>query len=671
MYTQVSNDIKAFLTERRDELIIRLKVPNSELDPRADAAILRSVARDWETLQLSIRMLSDVLMYLDRAYVRESGLPPVYEVGATIFREIVLEALDAKVVDLLSQIILRQIRRARKGETVSLDDVRWLLTLLLDSKNAAGESVYTTCFEPLFIKETEQYYSTVAKDLLSNENGAFYLQGIAHALDKEERLLRLDIPASKEQGIDLVQRILVKDNLSSAMFFSEGLEFWIAERTPELALVRKITTGSAQPILKGALTTCVEQQVSSIPIEQGGKESASQKAVRWLTAIALLRKKYSAICSENFEADVELTDSIEAAFSGILNKQPSFAEYLSLFIDSHIKKASDKTENALDAAVDLFRLVRDKDLFERQYRAHLAKRVLQLRLALISLERSMVARLRDDTGPTFTSKLEGMLKDVSVSQDLGKEFKGTDITFEARVLTATFWPFQNSAEVVDIIYPEVFKKQMVNFEKFYIEKHKGRVLSWAPMRGLASLRMRYGKRMYEASMLTYAAMVLLLFEEHDSLTFSEIAQLTQIPKHELVRHVQSVSVAPKTRLLRKLPMSREISDDHSFCINEKFEAPTSKFRVLTVALSREKAKEREKLEEDVEYSRRMEVDAAIVRIMKSRKRAEHNELMAEVIRQVGRRFSPLPAFIKTRIGSLIEREYLARGEDLSSYIYLA
>lgn len=56
--------------------------------------------------------------------------------------------------------------------------------------------------------------------------------------------------------------------------------------------------------------------------------------------------------------------------------------------------------------------------------------------------------------------------------------------------------------------------------------------------------------------------------------------------------------------------------------------------------------------------------------MKARKTEKHNQLLEDVIKQITM-FMPQPAWIKQRIESLIEREYLKRDEaDRSKYIYL-
>ena len=58
--------------------------------------------------------------------------------------------------------------------------------------------------------------------------------------------------------------------------------------------------------------------------------------------------------------------------------------------------------------------------------------------------------------------------------------------------------------------------------------------------------------------------------------------------------------------------------------------------------------------------------------MKARKALQHNDLIAEVTRQLSSRFVPVPANVKKRIESLIEREYLERDRsDRRLYKYLA
>lgn len=76
-------------------------------------------------------------------------------------------------------------------------------------------------------------------------------------------------------------------------------------------------------------------------------------------------------------------------------------------------------------------------------------------------------------------------------------------------------------------------------------------------------------------------------------------------------------------------------------------------------------------EKSIVEDRKPAIDAAIVRVMKARKTLDHNDLLAEVTRQL-QYFQPQPKIIKAQIESLIEREYLERSKDNEKvYNYLA
>ncbi|CAN1141272.1 CUL4 [Linum perenne] len=74
--------------------------------------------------------------------------------------------------------------------------------------------------------------------------------------------------------------------------------------------------------------------------------------------------------------------------------------------------------------------------------------------------------------------------------------------------------------------------------------------------------------------------------------------------------------------------------------------------------------------ERVFQDRQYQVDAAIVRIMKTRKVLSHTLLITELFQQL--KFPIKPADLKKRIESLIDREYLERDKNNPQiYNYLA
>jgi cullin 3 len=87
----------------------------------------------------------------------------------------------------------------------------------------------------------------------------------------------------------------------------------------------------------------------------------------------------------------------------------------------------------------------------------------------------------------------------------------------------------------------------------------------------------------------------------------------------------------------------------------------------------ESDKERKETEKKNDDSRGFAIEAAVVRIMKSRKELPHAQLLQQTIEVLTSQFKPDVNMIKKRIESLIEREYLERMDEapVPSYRYLA
>lgn len=151
--------------------------------------------------------------------------------------------------------------------------------------------------------------------------------------------------------------------------------------------------------------------------------------------------------------------------------------------------------------------------------------------------------------------------------------------------------------------------------------------------------------------------VLLLYNHGDEFTFSSILQQTNIPREELEVHLLSLA-HPKVKVLLKNPNTREVKDEHTFALNQNY---ASKLFRVKVPLMKAPTKKKVGVDPKIQTQRRHQIDAAIVRIMKTRQRLHHNPLLAEVIKQL-QRFKPTAADIKKRIEHLIEQEYLERDE---------
>jgi cullin 3 len=229
--------------------------------------------------------------------------------------------------------------------------------------------------------------------------------------------------------------------------------------------------------------------------DQPALETSLNAALRWVELVLELKAKYDHILVEAFANESKMKSCVVEGFSSFINDNPKTPEFISLFIDENLKKGikgktEQETDTILDNATVLFRYLKDKDIFERYYKSHLAKRLLQGRSVSDDAERGMLTKLRLVAGYAFTTKLEGMFKDMKVSRDLMADYKKhisqsreeDDRTPELSVsiLTSTYWPlsFSASGGIGKCIFPPIVERAKSSFSQFYLGRHSGRQISW-------------------------------------------------------------------------------------------------------------------------------------------------------------------------------------------------
>lgn len=158
----------------------------------------------------------------------------------------------------------------------------------------------------------------------------------------------------------------------------------------------------------------------------------------------------------------------------------------------------------------------------------MAKRLLVGKSASVDAEKSMLSKLKQECGGGFTSKLEGMFKDMELSKDMNISFKQhmtnvdveyTKIDLTVHILTMGYWP---TYPLMEVTMPSLLVELQSIFNKFYLAKHSGRKLQWQPTLGSCVLTSRFEQGPKEFLVSLFQALVLLLFSDTDSLTFNEI-----------------------------------------------------------------------------------------------------------------------------------------------------
>lgn len=109
-----------------------------------------------------------------------------------------------------------------------------------------------------------------------------------------------------------------------------------------------------------------------------------------------------------------------------------------------------------------------------------------------------------------------------------------------------------------------------------------------------------------------------------------------------------------------------------FSINEAFASKSIKVRIGTVVAQKENEQELQQTQREIDSHRHLHIDAALVRVMKARRRLDHNTLISEVTRQLQPFFEPRLPMIKQRIEHNIDQDFIKRDDvDNKVYHYIA
>ena len=144
---------------------------------------------------------------------------------------------------------------------------------------------------------------------------------------------------------------------------------------------------------------------------------------------------------------------------------------------------------------------------------------------------------------------------MSLSKDLTEAFKekmqqlhpeDKDFTFTIQVLGTNFWPLKPME--MQFVIPKDIQPTYNRFQQYYSQKHSGRKLTWMWNYCKNELNTNFakgGKYIFMTSSFQMA--VLVLYNEHDSLTFDDIHANTGIPK-DLLKQVLAILTKAKVLL---------------------------------------------------------------------------------------------------------------------------
>ncbi|CAL3969132.1 unnamed protein product [Diplocarpon coronariae] len=673
---------------------------------------LRTIQRFWTRWSEKSTLLRAIFSYLDRSYLlNTTELPQLQDLSIQQFRHAVFTKGKTKDgrkmggVAFSGMCDLVEYDRCRQEELFDGNLLKESVLMLHIFGN------YMKGFEPELLRRSNAFFERFAE-----ERSAFGLKDYISDCDKllNREANRCDAynfdSTTKRNLHDSAHSILIEQR-SNILLDKEGLAKLIdgnAMATLKI-LYNRLSLSRIQQELKEPFESYIKSVGSAIIVD---REKSDQMVIRLLE----LKRTMDVMIRDAFEKDETFAYGLREAFGNFINDRKNttisgtsragemIAKYMdsllrgglkavprSLSSDAKDRDAAEKLglastgdegaelDRQLEQALELFRFIEGKDVFEAFYKKDLARRLLMARSASQDAERNMLAKLKIECGSSFTHNLEQMFKDQEIARDemtayreyLKETNSRPTIDLQVSVLSAASWPTYPDVEVN---IPSEVAKQIEKYDQQYVHKHSGRRLLWKHALAHSVMKAHFRRGTKELVLSGFQAIVLLLFNdlapeaEDQSLSYQDIQSATNLVDAELKRTLQSLACA-KIRLLTKHPKSRDVNSTDTFTVNVNFADPKYRIKINQIQL-KETQEENKDTHERVQKDRQYETQAAIVRIMKGRKSLPHAQLVAEVIAQTKKRGAVEVTEIKEQIDKLLDKDYLERGDD-NMYVYVA
>uniref|UniRef100_A0A8D3DCF4 Cullin 4B n=1 Tax=Scophthalmus maximus TaxID=52904 RepID=A0A8D3DCF4_SCOMX len=400
----------------------------------------------WQDHCRQMIMIRSIFLFLDRTYVlQNSMLPSIWDMGLELFRFYIIS--DLKVQSKTIDGILLLIERERNGEAIDRSLLRSLLSMLSDLQ------IYQDSFEQRFLEETNRLYAAEGQRLMQEREVPEYLHHVNKRLEEEaDRVITYLDQSTQKPLIATVEKQLLGEHLSATL--QKGLTHLLDEnRIQDLSLLYQLFSR-----VRGGVQVLLQHWIEYIKAFGSTIVINPEKDKTMVQELLDFKDKVDHIIDICFMKNEKFVNAMKEAFETFINKRPNKpAELIAKHVDSKLragnKEATDEElEKMLDKIMIIFRFIYGKDVFEAFYKKDLAKRLLVGKSASVDAEKSMLSKLKHECGAAFTSKLEGMFKDMELSKDIMVQFKQCqnipgNIELTVNILTMGYWPTYVPMEV--------------------------------------------------------------------------------------------------------------------------------------------------------------------------------------------------------------------------------
>ena len=648
----------------------------------------------WNALKLMMRSLVAVFQYLDRFYI--NGLN-VRSKKLTVRQQAVRLYYDYVFIPFgmdVSNGVLQLIEKYRAGEEIDVVQLRQVINVFIEigmhrkPDERVNSVEYALAPYNQFIAErvyqaSRKHYSALSVQWMEQLSLPDYLNRVVSVLDTEKRQASEYLHQSSIASlIATINSALIGDNAAELLSRPASLRQLVLEKNYDPLRRMYHLFRDAIPSNPSA-TPCITHFIDafrSALVKQGRAILAeeSKTPAKCIMAVLAHHSNATTIVQQCFGNDPALSLAVRQAFEQFINETDSLSAPLASYTNQMLQRggAIQPTPEAINNVIALYGYFRDKDVFEHDYKKHLAERLLKGTSSSEADEKELITRFKTQSGYQWGSNLETMFNDITTSKMYTRDYYNahkddTPFEFEAHVCSASSWPIPPPPPCR---IPPALESVINNFRRIYTHKNAGKELKWRLDLGQADVAVKFSPETTKRLLVTTPMMLILLcFNQGQRIiTLDMILRETGMPLDVIADHLLSLC-HPSIQVLLKNPNNTSLEPSHKFMINAKFQAKTARVQIPPLKLwAPAAAQEADESKKAIQLGREIMASAAIVRILKARKTLKHTQLVQLVQEQLMPRFQPEPDFIRKRIELLILDGYLERDEeDRSLYKYVA
>lgn len=240
-----------------------------------------------------------------------------------------------------------------------------------------------------------------SQKFLTENSACVYIKKVEQRINEEaERAKHYLDEYTEELIVQVVEKELITNHMKTIVEMeNSGVVHMLKnQKTEDLArmfrLFNRVQDG-LRTVVECVSQYLREQGKSLVTEEDGGKGDA----LSFVQNLLDLKDRFDHFLHHSFNGERQFKQMIASDFEYFLNLNRKSPEYLSLFVDDKLKKglkgmSEQEIEQVLDKTMVLFRYLQEKDLFERYYKQHLAKRLLLNKSVSDDSEKNMISKLK-------------------------------------------------------------------------------------------------------------------------------------------------------------------------------------------------------------------------------------------------------------------------------------